>query len=103
VLYQNAEILFIGNQAAPQPGETQAATNPGSNLITFDLPPGPAEKILFVAGKPDTSLSLLLVPPDNAPADIAPVTQTDLLAPDAKVTPCPANKVCTPYDQEAQK
>jgi pilus assembly protein CpaB len=99
MLYQNAEILFIGTQAAPQPGETQAATNPGSNLITFDVPPQAAAKIAFVQAHQDYSLYLTLVPPDNVAANIPAVGAQDLLTPDSPVTPCQTN--CTPYDKES--
>ena len=61
-LYQNVAILAIGTSAAPQPGETQAAVNPGSNLITFAVPPVAAARIL-AAG----SLYLSLVPLDYQP------------------------------------
>jgi pilus assembly protein CpaB len=99
LLYQNAEILFIGTQAAPQPGETQAPTNPGSNLITFDVPPEAAAKIAFVATHQDYALYLTLVPPDNTAANVPSVGAQDLFNPDAGVTPCQTN--CTPYDRES--
>jgi len=102
LLYQNAEILFIGTQAAPQPGETQAATTTagaGSNLITFDVPPEAAAKIAFVQAHQDYQLYLTLVPPDNVAANVPPVGAQDLFTPDAPVTPCQIN--CTPYDKES--
>jgi pilus assembly protein CpaB len=99
LLYQNAEILFIGTQAAPQPGETQAVTNPGSNLITFDVPPQAAAKIAFVQTHPDFNLYLTLVPPDNTAANVPAVGPQDLFTPDGPVTPCQTN--CTPYDKES--
>jgi pilus assembly protein CpaB len=101
LLYQNAEILFIGSQAAPQPGETQAATNPGSNLITFSVPPQAAAKIAMVASQQTYQLYMTLVPPDNAPSNVPPVGPSDLFQPDSPVTPCTLN--CTPYDKEAHK
>ena len=103
LLYQNAQILFIGNQAAPQPGETQAVANPGSNLITFDVPPVAAAKIAFVSSHSEYSLYMTLVPPDNAPADVPAVGAQDLFQPDASIAPCQTNKVCTPYDKEPAK
>jgi pilus assembly protein CpaB len=99
MLYQNVEILFIGTQAAPQPGETQVATNPGSNLITFDVPPQAAAKIAFVQAHQDYQLYLSLVPPDNVAANVPAVGAQDLFTPDFPVTPCQTN--CTPYDKES--
>ena len=73
VLFQNVDILAIGATPAPQAGDTAPAVNPGSNLITFAVPPLAASKIL-VAG----SLYLTLVPPDNQPVDVPPVNPGNL-------------------------
>lgn len=73
-LYQNVNILFIGTTAAPQPGETQAATTATSSLITFAVPPQAAEKIVLAG-----SVWLTLVPPDNQPVPVPPVGNSDLL------------------------
>lgn len=67
-LYQNVNILAIGSSAAPQAGETSAAVNPGSNLITFAVPPIAAARIVN-AGE----LHLTLVPPDNQPVPVPPI------------------------------
>lgn len=72
-LFQNVNILAIGTSAAPQAGEAQAAVNPGSNLITFAVPPVAAAKIV-AAG----SLYLTLVPPDNQPVEVPPVDAGNL-------------------------
>lgn len=72
-LFQNVDILAIGATPAPQAGETQAVVNPGSNVITFAVPPLAAAKIL-VAG----SLYLTLVPPDNQPVEVPPVNAGNL-------------------------
>lgn len=74
-LYQNVNILFIGTNAAPQPGETQATTAAASNLITFAVPPAAAERIA-IAG----ALYLTLVPPDNQPVAVPPADPNSLLS-----------------------
>lgn len=79
-LYQNVNILAIGTSAAPEAGETAAAVNPGSNLITFAVPPISAARIV-AAG----ALYLTLVPPDNQPAPVPPVTPGNLFP--AELTP----------------
>ena len=78
-LYQNVPVLFVGSQAAPQPGETTATTQPatptqGSGLITVAVSPAAAARIAFVAngagasgGGGGGSIYLTLVPPDNQP------------------------------------
>ena len=78
LLYQNVEILFIGSSAAPQPGETQAAANPGSGLITFSVPAQAAQRIIHASTSSDGGLYLALVPPDNQPTPIPPVGDSDL-------------------------
>jgi pilus assembly protein CpaB len=78
-LYQNVNVLFVGSQAAPQPGETTATTVPGtvqgSGLITVAVPARAAQKIAFVAGSGDAanSIYLTLVPPDNVPVPLSPI------------------------------
>ena len=75
-LFQNVNIIAIGGAAAPQPGETQAVTNPGSGLLTFAVPPVAAEK-LALAG---ASAYLTLVPPDNQPVQIPAVGPNELFS-----------------------
>jgi pilus assembly protein CpaB len=82
-LYQNVKIMRIGQNAAPTVGETDA-TNPGSDLITFAVPPEAAQRIAFAGSD---RLWLTLVPKDYQPTPYAPVTITDLF-PD-RLTPYP--------------
>lgn len=82
VLYQNVEILFIGTQAALQPGETQTTTPAGapataSGLITFSVPPEAASRIVFASGL-EGGIYLSLVPPDNKPVAVPPVNAGNL-------------------------
>jgi len=88
LLYQNVDILFIGSVAAPQPGETTAATNPGSNLITFDVPADAAQKIALAqeAG----AIYATLVPPDNQAIAVPPAATSDVVN----------STDLTPYDHE---
>ena len=81
-LYQNVAILAIGTSAAPQPGETQAAVNPGSNLITFAVPPLAATRILSAGG-----IYLSLVPPDYIAAPIPGVDPQNFFPPANELTP----------------
>lgn len=68
-LYQNVRVIAIGTSAAPSPGDTAAAVNPGSGLITFAVPPDAAAKIALAA---TSDLYLTLVPPDNEAKVIPP-------------------------------
>jgi pilus assembly protein CpaB len=74
-LFQNVNVIAVGSQAAPQPGETTATTTPaaGSGLLTFAVPPVAAAKISVAAG-----LYLTLVPPGNQPVAVPPVTPGNL-------------------------
>jgi pilus assembly protein CpaB len=77
-MFQNVNILFIGTSAAPQAGDTAAVANPGSNLITFAVPPIAAEKIALASGG-SSGIYLTLVPPDNQPVSVPPVDVNNML------------------------
>ena len=77
VLFQNVDIIAIGNTAAPQAGETAAVTNPGSGLITFAVAPESASRIAYAATQ-GGGLYLTLVPTDNTPVEVAPVNGSNL-------------------------
>jgi pilus assembly protein CpaB len=78
-LFQNVEIIAIGTTAAPEAGETQPVTNPGSGLITFAVPPDVAPKIAFAAQQ-SGGLYLSLVPPDYQPVDVPAVDAGNLFS-----------------------
>ncbi|HET7489842.1 MAG TPA: Flp pilus assembly protein CpaB [Acidimicrobiales bacterium] len=83
VLYQNVPIIAIGSAAAPQAGESAAAVNPGSGLITFAVPPTAASKIALVSTK---DIYLTLVPPDNQPVPIPNVNANNAFGPELTPT-----------------
>jgi len=93
-LYQNVNVLFVGSQAAPQPGETTATTvataaaNQGSGLITVAVTPAAAQRIAFVtsAGEQGGSIYLTLVPPDNIPSQLPAVDLNNVIEPN-QLTP----------------
>jgi pilus assembly protein CpaB len=72
MLFQNVAILFIGQTAAPQAGETQPVAQTSSNLITFAVPPLAAEKIVLATKFEGATVHLALVPPDNQPVPVPP-------------------------------
>jgi len=74
-LFQNVPIIAIGTSAAPQVGDAAAAVNPGSGLITFAVTPEAAAKIALAAS---SDLYLTLVPKDNQPSTVQPVTPDNL-------------------------
>jgi pilus assembly protein CpaB len=79
MLFQNVEIIAIGATAAPQPGETQAVTNPGSGLLTFQVPPEAASRIAYAAQQ-GGGLYLELVPKDNPPVQVPPINGGNLFS-----------------------
>ena len=95
LLYQNVDILFIGNSGAPQAGETAAATTPAaaSGIITFAAPVDAAERIVLAAGQPD-GLYLALVPRNNKPLTTPPIIAKDGLF-SGTLTPCGNDKACS--------
>jgi pilus assembly protein CpaB len=75
-LFQNVNVLAIGNTPAPQPGDTTATTAPsvgGGGLMTFAVPPLAAAKISVASG-----VYLTLVPPGNQPVAVPPVNSGNL-------------------------
>jgi len=98
-LYQNVPVLFVGSQAAPQPGETTATTQPvngnqGSGLITVAVKPIAAQRIAFVANGGGTgggggggAIYLTLVPPDNNPVPLGAVDSNNVIPGSAELTP----------------
>ena len=88
-LYQNVKILAIGQNSAPGVGDTESATNPGSDLITFAVPPEAAQRIVFVTSKDQGSFWLTLVPKDNDPESLPPISVDNILP-----------KTLTPYPNE---
>jgi len=91
-LFQNVNVLFVGSQAAPQPGETTATTEPtattqGSGLITVAVPPAAAQRIAFVtaAGDAGSSIYLTLVPPDNVPKTLPAIDLNNVIEGDQQL------------------
>lgn len=79
-LYQNVDVLFVGQEAAPDPGVTPDPAAPPaepSGLITFAVPPEAALKIMTVSQ--DSPLYLTLVPPDHEARPVEPVTNTEVI------------------------
>jgi pilus assembly protein CpaB len=83
VLFQNVEVLFVGQTPAPQTAEdpaAEAAAAPvdptGGGLLTLAVPPLAASKIAFVS---DAGIYLTLVPPGNTPVPVPPVDGDSLM------------------------
>jgi Flp pilus assembly protein CpaB len=76
-LFQNVNVLAIGNTPAPQPGDTTATSTPaaGGGLMTFAVPPLAAAKISVASG-----VYLTLVPPGNQPVAVPPVTPNNIFS-----------------------
>ena len=89
LLYQNVRVLFIGQDAAPQPGDT-AAPEPTATggLITFAVPQEAASRIAYVGGE---GLYLTLVPPDNTAIPVPAITADNLI--DDELTPYGDNEL----------
>ena len=97
-LYQNVPVLFVGSQAAPQPGETTATTQPatanqGSGLITVAVTPVAAQRIAFASngggggGGGGNGIYLTLVPPDNNPVPLGAIDTNNVIPPNSELTP----------------
>jgi pilus assembly protein CpaB len=91
LLYQNVDILYIGASGAPQPGETQAVTNPSSGVITFAAPVDAAQRIIL-ASQGEGGLYLGLVPRNNKPVPPQSIGHDQLFG--GTLTPCGNDKSC---------
>lgn len=90
VLFQNVDVLFVGQTPAPQPGQNPvvaAASAPAEvgagDLLTLAVPPLAASKIALVS---DAGIYLALVPPNNTPVPVPPVNGGNLLSGDLTPT-----------------
>ena len=85
VLFQNVDVLFVGQTPAPQAdADPAAAAAPppdpaGGGLLTLAVPALAASKIALVS---DTGIFLTLVPPGNIPIEVPPVNGDNLLTGD---------------------
>jgi pilus assembly protein CpaB len=82
---QNVEVLAVGSSTTIEPGEQAAQTEAlqagqaktvDSGLMTFAVPALDAEKVVHASET--GSIHLTLVPPDYAPAPVAPVNRGNL-------------------------
>jgi len=75
-LFQNIDVIAVGTTPAPGPGEAAPApgAGSGSGLITFSVPPLAAERIAQAASTVAAGLYLALVPPDNQPVPLPPIS-----------------------------
>ena len=82
---QNVEVLAVGNSTTIEPGEQASQTEAlqagqaktvDSGLMTFSVPALDAEKVVHASET--GSIHLTLVPPDYAPAPVAPVNRGNL-------------------------
>jgi pilus assembly protein CpaB len=85
-LFQDVEVLFVGTQPAPLPGETPSTTVPGSlgssGLITVAARPESAARIAFVtSGDGDNTVHLTMNPPDYEAKEIGPIDDANLIDP----------------------
>lgn len=87
-LYQNVDVLAIGQTAAPDTGATEAPKNPGSGLITFSVPPDAAQRIALAQAS--GTIYLTLAPKDYRPINIPPLTPENMFQ-DGVLTPYPTN------------
>lgn len=78
MLFQNVNILFIGQTAAPEAGETDVVEPTTSGLITFAVPAAAAQRIVLATKQPGATIHMALVPPDNQPVPVPPANPGNL-------------------------
>lgn len=87
LLYQNLEVLAVGQSAAPDVGSTsaetasaeeQAAAQQNSGLITLSVPREAAMRIALVANQAPDAMYLTLAPKGNTPVPLPPLPNEEL-------------------------
>ena len=76
-VFQDLEIIAIGNVAAPSKDATEAPENPGTGLYTVAIKPQDSARLLLLAS--EYNLYLTLVGPETAPADLPPIADRDAM------------------------
>ncbi len=83
-LYQNVEILAIGQTTTGDLGTGTEQSSAGSDLVTFSVPPDAAQRIAVTG----SLLYLTLAPKNYVPLDLPPVNGDNLFQPGV-LTPYP--------------
>ncbi len=87
LLYQNLEVLAVGQSAAPDIGAASdqaaeeadaAAQNQFSGFLTLSVPRDAAMRIALVASEAPESIYLALAPKGNTPLPLPPLPQEEL-------------------------
>jgi Flp pilus assembly protein CpaB len=78
-VFQDLEIIAIGDVTAPAKDATTAPDNPGTGLYTVAVSPADSARLLLLAHEYDVYLTL--VGRKTAPAPIPPIADRDALPP----------------------
>ena len=74
-IFQDLEIIAIGDVAAAAPDATEAPKNPGTGLYTVAVAPQDAARLLLLSNEYDVYLAL--VGPKTQPGAIPPIADRD--------------------------
>jgi len=78
-LFQDLEVIAIGDVTAPSPDAATAPKNPGTGLYTVAVRPEDAARLVLLSN--EYSLSLTLVGPMTTPDTIPPISDRDGVPP----------------------
>jgi hypothetical protein len=76
-VFQDLEIIAIGQAVRPVEGAEEAVANPGADTYTVAVAPRDAARLLFLTRQYEVLLAL--VGPANEPSEQAPVAKTDAM------------------------
>jgi len=76
-VFQDLEIIAIGDVVAPAKDATEAPVNPGTGLYTVAIKPEDSARLLLLSN--EYALYLTLVGPKTSPADLPPIGDRDAL------------------------
>lgn len=76
-VFQDLQVIAIGDVAMPDPTASEAPKNPGTGLYTVAVPPEDSARLLLLSHEYDVYLTL--VGPKTAPSDLPPIADHDAL------------------------
>ncbi|HEY2813972.1 MAG TPA: Flp pilus assembly protein CpaB [Acidimicrobiales bacterium] len=78
-IFQDLEIIAIGDVTAPPPDATEAPKNPGTGLYTVAVAPEDSARLLLLSNEYDVFVTL--VGPKTQPSDIPPIADRESVPP----------------------
>jgi len=86
-VFQDLQVIAIGDVAMADASATEAPKNPGTGLYTVAVPPEDSARLLLLSHEYDVYLTL--VGPKTSPSDLPPISDGSALPTPTTVTTTP--------------